>query len=151
MFVPNAIFAIFRMSITGYKPYVRSQHVFCCISYINQWLQTVCSFPIRFLRYFACKCLFPIWFLQYFACKSVVTNPMVVHNAMSVEFQMYSTGYKAYVRSQYDFCGISYIRLRLQTLRSFSVRFLQFFVHKSDIPNLAFLFSALSSCFCIWI
>ena len=43
MFVPIPISAVFRMQIKGYKPYVRSQCEFCCISQFKQWVQTLSS------------------------------------------------------------------------------------------------------------
>ena len=93
MFVPNAISAVFRVYIGGYKPYVCSQYDFFCISdvnqllqtlcscptwflpyfYVNQWLQTLCSLPIDFSsishinRWLQTLCSFSIRFLHYFA------------------------------------------------------------------------------------
>ena len=69
MFVLKTISDVFRMYISCYKSNVRSQSDFCSISHVNQWLQTLCSFPIRFL--------------QYFASIAEVTNPMFVPNAIS--------------------------------------------------------------------
>ena len=43
-------------------------------SVTSQRLQTLCSFPMRFL--------------QYFTCKSVITNPMFVPNTISAVFPM---------------------------------------------------------------
>ena len=144
------------MYISCYKPNVRSLYDFCSISHINQWLQTLCSFPMRFLG--------------YFIRKSVVTIPIFVPNAISAIFRMESCGYKPYVRSQCDFCSISHINLWRQSLCSFpmqllhtlssfpmrflddshvkqclltrclfSVRFLQYFIYKSKVTDLRFV------------
>ena len=82
MFVSSPISVVFRMYISGHKPYVRSQYDFCCNSYVNQRLEIRCSFPIRFLHDF------PIRLLQYFVCKYVVINPMFVPNPISKVFRM---------------------------------------------------------------
>ena len=95
IFVSYMISALFRMSINGCKLYVRTQTDFCIISHVNQWLQTLCSFPMRFL--------------QYFICKAEVTNPMFVPNAMFVVFLMSSNGYKPHVRSKCMCCNILHV------------------------------------------
>ena len=75
------------------------------LSYINQWLQTLCSFPMRFL--------------QYFTCKSMVTNLMFVPNAVSGVFRMHISGYTPHGRCPCDLCSISHVKQWLQTLSSY--------------------------------
>ena len=113
MFVPNLISAVFRMQINGYKPYVRSQCDFYRISYINRWLQILCSFSIRFL--------------QYFVYKSTIVNPMLILNAFVCSIWHILRKLQTQCSPQFDFCNISYINRRLQTLCSFSIRFLKYF------------------------
>ena len=62
------------MQISGYKASVGSHCDFCSISNVKSWLQTLCSFPMRFL--------------SYFAYKSVVTKPMFVLNTISALFRI---------------------------------------------------------------
>ena len=64
--------------------------------YVNQWLQTLCSFPMRLMHYFAYKSeitnptFVSMRFLQYFVYKSKVTNPMFVLNVISAVFRILS-------------------------------------------------------------
>ena len=51
------------------------------------WLQTLCSFPMRFLRYFECKSVVTSPY-AVFRPKAVVTHPMFVSNAISAVFRM---------------------------------------------------------------
>ena len=159
--------------MSGYKPYVRSQCDFCCISHVNQWLQTLCSFPIRFMQYSACKAVVtnpmsvPNAIFAVFRDNSVVTNPMFVPNAISVVFRMWSSCYKPYFRSSCDFCNISnvnqwlqtqcsfsmrflsisHINQWLQTLCSFPMRFLPYFTCKSVVTNPMFVPNTISALF----
>ena len=121
-------FVRFLLQIRSYKSYVRVQcnlssisntnrllHVrfpceFCRSSYINQRLQTLCSFSVRFLLYFAYKSevtnpmfIFSVVFSQHFAYKSEVTNPMFVFRAISGVFRIQTRGYKSYVHFQWGF------------------------------------------------
>ena len=96
-----------------------------------------------------CSCF--VRFLLYFAYKSEVTNPMFVFSTISAAFRIQIQGYKLYVRVPCDFCSRSHINLRLQTLCSFSVRFLMYFAYKSEVTNPMFIFSAVSVAFRIQI
>ena len=137
MFVFSAISRVFRIQIWGYKPYVRFPCDFCNRSHINPRLQTLCSLSVRFLL--------------YFAYKSEVTNPMFIFSAVSVTFRIKIWGYKPYVRVSCDLCSTSHINLRLQTLCSCFVRFMQYFAYKSEVTNPMFVFSAISRVFRIQI
>ena len=151
-FVFSAISRVFRIQIWSYKPYVRFPWDFCDLSHINPKLQTLCSFSVRFMLYFAyesevtnpmfifnavsvalriqiCSCF--VRFLLYFAYKSEVTNPLFVFSTISGAFRIQIRGYNP----------------RLQTECSCSVKFLQSFAHKSEVTNPMFVFSALSNVF----
>ena len=138
MFVPNAIFNISNIN-PSLQLYVRSQYDFCSISFINQWLQTLCSFPMRFRR--------------YFACKSMVTHPMFVPNTISAVFQAYVPShcdYKSYVCSQCDSCRISHVNPWWQTLCSFLIWFVQYFACKAVVTNPMFVPNPISVIFQIY-
>ena len=137
MFVFTVICAVLRIQIWGYKLYVRFPLDFRSISHTNLRLQTLCSCFLRFM--------------QYFAHKSEVTKPMFVFRAISAVFRIQIRGYKPYVRFQCDFSIISNTNLRLQTLCSFSVRFLQSFAYKADVTNPMFVFTTISAVFRIQI
>ena len=125
----------------------------CSISHVNQWLQTICSFPIRFLQYVVCKSMVAISMFvpntisAEFQSKSVITNPMFVHNVILAAFHMQSRGYKPYVCSQCDFCCISYAKQLLQIPCSFKMRLLQYFECKSVVINPMFVPYTISAAF----
>ena len=76
---------------------------------------------------------------------------MFVFRAISGVFRIQIWGYKPYVRVSCDLCSTSHINLRLQTLCSCFVRFLQYFAYKSEVTNPMFVFSAISPVFRIQI
>ena len=88
---------------------------------------------------------------QHFAYKSEVTKSMFVFSAIYPVFRIQIRGDKPYVRFPCDFCNRSYINLRLQTLCSCFVRFLQYFAYKSEVTNPMFAFSAIYQVFRIQI
>ena len=151
MFVFRTISGVFRIQIWAYKPYVRFQCDFCCISHTNPKLQTLCSFSVQFIKYFEYKsevtCSFSVRILQSFVYKSEVTNPMFVFSSISDVFRIQIWGYKPYVCVSCDLCSTSHINLRLQTLCSFSVRFLEYFEYKSEVTNPMLVFRAISAIF----
>ena len=102
-FVLNTITMVYRIWISADIPYGRPQCKFCNVPHINSW-----SFPMRLLL--------------YFVYKSVSTNLMFVLSTISVIFRICVSGYKPYVRSQYDLCSMSIINKWLQTLCLFSMR-----------------------------
>ena len=157
MFVFSAISQVFRIQIWGYKPYVRFPCDFCSRSHINLRLQTLCSFSVQFfsvsktnLRW-ETLCSFSERFLQSFAYKSELTNPMFAFSAISVVFRIQIWGYKPYVHFQCGFRSISHTNLRLQTLCSCFVWFMQYFAYKSEVTNPMFVFRAISAVFRIQI
>ena len=76
---------------------------------------------------------------------------MFVFRAISAVFRIQIRGYKPYVRFQCDFSSISNTNLKLQTLCSFSVRFLQSFTYKSEVTNPMFVFNRIYDVFRIQI
>ena len=145
MFIFSAISVAFRIQIWGYKPYVHVSWDFCRISHTNPRLQPLCLFSVQFLQYVQTLCSFSMRFLLSLAYKSQVTNPMFVFSAISFVFSIQFWGYKPYVRS------ISHTNLKLQTLCSCLLWFMQYFAYKSEVTNSMFVFRWISVAFRIQI